>query len=175
MSDDEQPFTAEQIRFGYRRANSGLAVIAVSGRGIAAVLLGLDRASLRRQLAHALAGASLVEDEADIGGLLDAVRRHLDGYGGAGDFALDLRGSPGELAVWDALRAIPAGETRSYGALARELGIDMTAQEVGAACAANRLAVLVPCHRVVKADGSISGYRWGVERKRWLLATEAAA
>ena len=175
MSDDERPFAAERIRFGYRQANFGLAVIAVSGRGIAAVLLGSDHVSLRRQLAQALLGASLVEDEADFGNLLDAVRRHLDGHSGDGDFMLDLRGSPCELAVWDALRAIPAGETRSYGALAKGLGIAMTAQEVGAACAANRLAVVVPCHRVVKADGSISGYRWGVERKRRLLATEAAA
>ena len=77
-----------------------------------------------------------------------------------------------ELAVWEALRAIPSGETRSYGAVAKELRVPATAQDVGAACAANRLAVVVPCHRVVRTDGSLSGYRWGVSRKKNLLARE---
>jgi len=90
------------------------------------------------------------------------------------DLPLDPRGSALELAVWEALRNIPAGETRSYGALAKAIALPATAQEVGAACAANRLAVAIPCHRVLKADGSISGYRWGVWRKRRLLALEAA-
>jgi AraC family transcriptional regulator, regulatory protein of adaptative response / methylated-DNA-[protein]-cysteine methyltransferase len=91
------------------------------------------------------------------------------------DLALDMRGSPVEMAVWDALRAIPAGETRTYGAIARDLRIAATAQDVGAACAANRIAVAVPCHRVVKSDGSISGYRWGVQRKRRLINMERVA
>jgi AraC family transcriptional regulator of adaptative response/methylated-DNA-[protein]-cysteine methyltransferase len=85
---------------------------------------------------------------------------------------LDLRGSPLEVAIWKALQAIPAGETRTYGAIARNLSITATAQDVGAACAANRIAVAVPCHRVVKSDGSISGYRWGVQRKRRLINME---
>ena len=80
-----------------------------------------------------------------------------------------------EMAVWKALRAIPSGETRSYGAIAQELPIAATAQEVGAACAANRIAIAVPCHRVVKSDGSISGYRWGVRRKRRLINMEGVA
>jgi AraC family transcriptional regulator of adaptative response/methylated-DNA-[protein]-cysteine methyltransferase len=88
---------------------------------------------------------------------------------------LDLCGSELELAVWEALRGIPSGETRTYGALAKMLAVPATAQEVGAACAANRLAVAVPCHRVVKADGSISGYRWGVQRKRRLITMEGVA
>ena len=91
------------------------------------------------------------------------------------DLALDLRGSAIEIAVWQALREIPIGETRNYGQLAKALPVTATAQEVGAACAANLLAVAVPCHRVLKADGSISGYRWGVHRKRRLLAMEKAA
>ena len=88
---------------------------------------------------------------------------------------LDLRGSRMEIAVWQALRAIPAGETRTYGVIAQSLPIAATAQEVGAACAANRIAVAVPCHRVVKSDGSISGYRWGVQRKRRLINMEGVA
>ena len=91
------------------------------------------------------------------------------------DLRLDLRGSPVELVVWNALQAIPPGETRTYGAIARDLPIPATAQDVGAACAANRIAIAVPCHRVVKSDGSISGYRWGVKRKRRLINTEGVA
>jgi AraC family transcriptional regulator of adaptative response/methylated-DNA-[protein]-cysteine methyltransferase len=79
------------------------------------------------------------------------------------------------MAVWTALQAIPAGEVRTYGAIARTLPVAATAQEVGAACAANRIAIAVPCHRVVKSDGSISGYRWGVQRKRRLINMEGVA
>jgi AraC family transcriptional regulator of adaptative response/methylated-DNA-[protein]-cysteine methyltransferase len=93
----------------------------------------------------------------------------------ATDMKLDLRGSPLELAVWNALQAIPPGETRSYGAIAQSLPLAATAQNAGVACAANRIAVAVPCHRVVKSDGSISGYRWGVRRKRRLLNMEGTA
>lgn len=88
---------------------------------------------------------------------------------------LDIRGSALELAVWQALRAVSAGETITYGRIAKALPVTATAQEVGAACAANVLAVAIPCHRVLKADGSISGYRWGVRRKRKLLRLEATA
>jgi AraC family transcriptional regulator, regulatory protein of adaptative response / methylated-DNA-[protein]-cysteine methyltransferase len=91
------------------------------------------------------------------------------------DLAVDLRGSPVEVAVWQALQAIPTGETRTYGAIAQSLPIKATAQDVGAACAANRIAVAVPCHRVVKSDGSISGYRWGVHRRRRLINMEGVA
>ena len=80
-----------------------------------------------------------------------------------------------EMAIWDALRAIPSGETRTYGAIARDLPMSVTAQDLGAACAANRIAVAVPCHRVVKSDGSISGYRWCVRRKRCLINMEGEA
>jgi AraC family transcriptional regulator of adaptative response/methylated-DNA-[protein]-cysteine methyltransferase len=89
------------------------------------------------------------------------------------DLKLDLRGSPLEMAVWNALRSIPPGETRTYGAIAKDLTV--TPQEVGAACAANRIAIAVPCHRVVKSDGSVAGYRWGVQRKRRLINMEGVA
>jgi AraC family transcriptional regulator of adaptative response/methylated-DNA-[protein]-cysteine methyltransferase len=86
--------------------------------------------------------------------------------------SLDLKGNALETVVWQALATIPVGETRSYGELAKSLSVPATAQEVGAACAANVVALAVPCHRVVKADGSISGYRWGINRKRRLLEKE---
>jgi AraC family transcriptional regulator of adaptative response/methylated-DNA-[protein]-cysteine methyltransferase len=87
---------------------------------------------------------------------------------------LDLRGTEFQLRVWQALRRIPRGETRSYGQLARELGAPRSARAVARACAMNRVALLVPCHRVVGAGGALSGYRWGVERKRKLLEAEGA-
>ena len=88
---------------------------------------------------------------------------------------LDLQGSEFECRVWNALREIPAGTTTTYGEIAARLGVPRQAREVGEACAANKLAVVVPCHRVVKKDGSISGYRWGVRRKRKLLEREHSA
>ena len=175
MSDDQRPFAAETIHFGFRPTATGLAAIAVSRHGVAAVLIGTDRQELDRKLAEALPGADLVEDETPVGAILDAVARYVGDPTGEPGFDLDMRGNAGELAVWAALRAIPTGETRSYGALAKAIGTGLTAQEVGAGCAANRLAVVIPCHRVLKADGSISGYRWGVHRKRKLLAMEKAA
>lgn len=175
MSNDQLPFAAETLHFGYRPTATGLAAIVVSRRGLAAVLLGTDRHELSWKLADALQGANLVEDETFVGATLDAVASHLGNPADEPDFKLDMRGNAGELAVWAALRAIPIGETRSYGAVAKAVGAGLTAQEVGAACAANRLAVVVPCHRVLKADGSISGYRWGVHRKRKLLAMEEVA
>lgn len=174
MNENGWPFAAETFRYGYRPTMTGLAAIAVGERGVAAVLLGADRDALRGKLHDALPGAILVESEV-VGPVLDAVARHIDVPTREPEFDLDLQGEPGELAVWAALRAIPVGETRSYGAVAKATGIGMTAQEVGAACAANRLAVVVPCHRVLKADGSISGYRWGAHRKRKLLTLEKAA
>jgi AraC family transcriptional regulator of adaptative response/methylated-DNA-[protein]-cysteine methyltransferase len=166
---------AETLRFGYGETRLGLALVALSERGVAAILLGDDRARLRRELADAFAGASLIEDAAGLAETIAKVAAFVDAPQTGLDLPLDLRGSALERAVWDALRAIPSGETLTYGALAKALPIAATAQEVGAACAANVLAVAVPCHRVVKADGSISGYRWGVQRKRRLINMEGVA
>jgi len=166
---------AETLRFGYGETRLGLVVAALSERGVAAILLGDDRARLRRELADAFPEARLVEDEAGLAGAIAKIIALVDAPHGGLDLPLDLRGSALELAVWEALRTIPAGETRTYGALAKALPMGATAQEVGAACAANVLAVAVPCHRVVKADGSISGYRWGVQRKRRLINMEGVA
>jgi AraC family transcriptional regulator, regulatory protein of adaptative response / methylated-DNA-[protein]-cysteine methyltransferase len=166
---------AEALRFGYGETRLGLALVARSGRGVAAILLGDDRPRLRRELAAAFPGAQLIEDEAGLAGTAAQVAAFVDAPHLGLDMPLDLRGSELERAVWQALRAIPAGETRSYGELAKALPMPATAQEVGAACAANVLAVAVPCHRVVKADGSIAGYRWGVQRKRRLINMEGVA
>jgi AraC family transcriptional regulator of adaptative response/methylated-DNA-[protein]-cysteine methyltransferase len=165
----------ETLRFGFGETRLGLALLAVSHRGVAAILLGDDEPRLRDELARAFPNTNLIEDEACVAETLAEVVALIDHPRNGHDLTLDLAGSPIEVAVWQALRAIPIGETRSYGQLAKALPVTATAQEVGAACAANVLAVVVPCHRVLKADGSISGYRWGVHRKRRLLAMEKAA
>jgi AraC family transcriptional regulator of adaptative response/methylated-DNA-[protein]-cysteine methyltransferase len=91
------------------------------------------------------------------------------------DFPLDPRGTEFEHKVWNALRDIPPGKTATYGDIAKSIGMPQGAREVGEACASNAIAVAIPCHRVVKSDGSLSGYRWGVARKRKLLNKEALA
>jgi AraC family transcriptional regulator, regulatory protein of adaptative response / methylated-DNA-[protein]-cysteine methyltransferase len=163
------------VRFGYGDTKLGLVLVAVSDHGIAAILLGDDRATLRRALDKAMPGVGLIEDAVDLAAMVRRVAAFIDAPQDGLDLPLDLRGSPQQLATWAALRAIPSGQTRTYGEIAKSLPIAITAQEVGAACAANVLAVAVPCHRVVKADGSISGYRWGVQRKRRLINMEGVA
>ena len=161
--------------FGYGETKLGLVLVASSGRGVAAILLGDEPLALQRELAAVYPGIRRIEDNDRLAGMMAKVVDLIESPGRKLDLPLDLRGSELELAVWGALRGIPSGETRTYGALAKALAVPATAQEVGAACAANKLAVAVPCHRVVKADGSISGYRWGVQRKRRLLNMEGVA
>ncbi|HEY4252488.1 MAG TPA: methylated-DNA--[protein]-cysteine S-methyltransferase [Roseomonas sp.] len=163
------------LRFGYTDTRLGLAIVALGAQGLAAILLGDDRNRLHQALAEAFPEAGLVEDAPATAEAAAKVAALIENPHAGLDIPLDLRGSPLQLAVWAALRAIPAGEVRSYGAIAKALPLPATAQEVGAACAANRLAVAVPCHRVVKADGGIAGYRWGVQRKRRLINLEAVA
>lgn len=117
--------------------------------------------------------ASLVEDRDALSELLAGIVDLIQHPERDNDLPVDMQGSDFELRVWKALRAVPAGITVTYGDVAARIGVPKEAREVGEACAANPLAVVVPCHRVVKRDGSISGYRWGVKRKRILLANEA--
>lgn len=166
---------AETLRFGYGETALGTLLAAESDRGVAAIFLGDDRAKLLRDLKVAFPGTELVADAVRLSATVAQAVALVDGPHQGTDLPLDLRGSALELAVWEALRSIPPGETRTYGALAKTQSMPATAQEVGASCAANRLAVAVPCHRVVKADGSISGYRWGVQRKRRLINLEGVA
>jgi len=107
--------------------------------------------------------------------LTGTVRKIVDGLAGSAqpvNLPLDLRGTAFQLKVWKALQEIPAGETRTYSQLAAEMGIPSSTRAVARACATNRVSVLVPCHRVIGVSGSLTGYRWGVERKRALLAAE---
>lgn len=160
------------IRFAIAQCTLGALLVAASDKGICSILLGDDPEALVRDLQDRFARARLVGADpaferwvAQVVGFVEAPRLGLD-------LPLDLRGTAFQRRVWDALRRIPAGQTVSYAALARQLGQPRAVRAVAQACAANPVAVAVPCHRVVRTDGSLSGYRWGVERKRLLLARE---
>jgi AraC family transcriptional regulator, regulatory protein of adaptative response / methylated-DNA-[protein]-cysteine methyltransferase len=165
----------ETLRFSYGDTALGTIVVAGSAHGVAALFIGDDRAKLLRDLKDAFPEAQFVHDENGLAQTVAKAAALVDAPHLGTGMKLDLRGSPLELAVWKALQTIPSGETRAYGAIAKSLPVTATAQEAGAACAANRIAVAVPCHRAVKADGSISGYRWGVQRKRRLINMEGVA
>ncbi len=163
---------ANTIRYAAGQSSLGPFVAALSERGLALVEFGEVN---ERALRHHFPDADLIEDPPALQGTLARLAELIEHPENDAHFALDLRGSPFELEVWRALHDIPAGTTATYGEIASRLGAPREAREVGEACAANRLAVVVPCHRIVKKDGSISGYRWGVKRKRALLEREHRA
>ena len=163
---------SEILRYAYGETSLGDLVVAKSAKGVVALFIGDEREKLLRDLTGAFPSAKFVLDPLGLAETVVKAMALVEAPHLGTDLSLDLRGSPVELVVWNALQAIPPGETRTYGAIARDLPIPATAQDVGAACAANRIAIAVPCHRVVKSDGSISGYRWGVKRKRRLINTE---
>jgi AraC family transcriptional regulator of adaptative response/methylated-DNA-[protein]-cysteine methyltransferase len=167
--------TTDDIRLGFGTSSLGTVLVAASTRGIAAILLGDDQRALRSELAAAFPHARLTPDDAGLADMVGQVVTFLEAPHKGLDLPLDIRGSALQQAVWQVLREIPAGHTVTYGQIANRLPLPATAQDVGAACAANVLAVAIPCHRVVKADGSISGYRWGVQRKRKLINREGVA
>lgn len=175
MTTDTSIAGPAALRFGYGETALGIVLIAESRNGVAALFIGDDRAKLYRDLRDAFPATEMIPDQNGLAGPVAKAAALIDAPHLGSDLKLDLQGSPVELAVWQALQAIPSGETRTYGAIARNLPIPATAQDVGAACAANRIAVAIPCHRVVKSDGSISGYRWGVRRKRRLINMEGVA
>jgi len=176
---------AEHIRFAVARTSLGALLVARSSRGLCAILLGDDPAALAEDLQARFPRASLQgckqESEpenasgsddfeawvAQVVGLVEAPRLGLA-------LPLDLRGTAFQHRVWQALQTIPPGETRSYTEIARDLGLPKAVRAVAAACAANPLAVAVPCHRVVRSDGGLAGYRWGLERKAALQQREQA-
>ena len=164
---------ATPIRYATGRCALGPVLVAQSESGVCAVLFADDAASLPADLAARFAGAALTADPAGLAPVLKAVVRCIDAAGDAGGLPLDTGGTPFQRRVWQALREIPAGRTASYAEVAARIGSPNAVRAVARACAANRLAVLVPCHRVVRADGGLSGYRWGAARKAALLAREA--
>lgn len=153
----------------------GCMLVAATEAGIRAVAFGASPAALAAALARRHPTAIAVRDDDALRPAVDALLRHLDGRQPRLDLPLDPAGTPFQQRVWAALRDIPYGATRAYGEVARAIGDTAAAREVGEACAANPLALLVPCHRVVRRDGTPGGYRWGAWRKRALLTREARA
>ena len=162
------------IRFAVGQTVLGKVIVGRSQRGVCAIFLGDDAQSLRDQLAEAFPTTELQADQAALERELSQVIAFIDKDTAEGVVNLDIGGTAFEQMVGQALCGIPSGKTRSYGDVARDLGVPEAVRAVAGACAANVLAIAIPCHRVVRSNGAISGYRWGVERKRALLADEAA-
>jgi AraC family transcriptional regulator of adaptative response/methylated-DNA-[protein]-cysteine methyltransferase len=163
-----------QILFSTGESVLGTVLVARTERGICAILLGEDPRALERDLRRRFPHDELCDAGARIEPLVSEVTRFLAAPHANLELPLDLRGSDLEQRVWNALREVAPGTTATYSDIALRLGVPATAKEVGEACAANPLAVAVPCHRVLRKDGSLGGYRWGVRRKRALLERERA-
>lgn len=164
-----------RIRFAVGQCSLGAILVACSGIGVCAILLGDDPDELVRDLQDRFPKAELLGGDAEFEALVAEVVGFVEAPSLGLDLPLDLRGTAFQQRVWQALREIPAGETASYAEVARRIGQPKSVRAVARACASNKIAVAVPCHRVVKTDGALSGYRWGVERKRVLLEKEGRA
>ncbi len=163
------------IRFAVGECSLGSILVAATDRGVCAILLGDDPEALVRDLQDRFPRASLIGGDADFEQLVARVVSFVESPALGLDLPLDVRGTAFQQRVWQALRAVPAGATVSYAQIAARIGAPKAVRAVAQACGANALAVAIPCHRVVRQDGAISGYRWGVERKRALLEREAHA
>jgi len=164
-----------EIRFAIGECSLGSILVAQSERGVCAILLGDDPDQLARDLQDQFSQATLVGGDAAFESLVARVVGMIEAPGTGADLPLDVRGTAFQQRVWRALRKIPVGSTASYADIAKKIGAPASVRAVAQACGANVLAVAIPCHRVVRSDGALSGYRWGVERKRALLDRETGA
>jgi AraC family transcriptional regulator of adaptative response/methylated-DNA-[protein]-cysteine methyltransferase len=164
----------EQIKFAVGQTSLGAILVASSKKGVAAVLLGDDPDKLVRNLQDRFPKARFIGADRDYEALVARVVGFVESPRIGLDLPLDVRGTAFQQRVWQALQEVGVGETVCYAEIARRIGSPQAARAVAAACAANKLAVAIPCHRVVRNDGSLSGYAWGVERRRALLDREAS-
>lgn len=170
--------TGEVIQYATAASPLGRMLVAATNAGICSIALGKNDTELVAELRGRFPKAELKHEKANAGWLAEAVEyvaSQMSEHPRAAAFPLDVRATAFQQRVWRALQAIPRGETRSYGEIARDLGMPKAARAVGSAIGSNPLAVVVPCHRAIHSDGSIAGYRWGVERKKKLLAAEIPA
>jgi len=167
------PLSANAVHFAFGSCELGTLLAARSSRGICAILLGDSPEVLLHELQSRFPQAQLTAAGADFEQQLASIARLIETPADGFDLPLDVRGSVFQERVWAALQQIPAGTTVSYSQLASRIGAPNAVRAVASACAANCLAVAIPCHRVVRQDGSLSGYRWGIARKRQLLEREA--
>jgi AraC family transcriptional regulator of adaptative response/methylated-DNA-[protein]-cysteine methyltransferase len=164
----------EEIRFAVGQTSLGAILVASSMKGVAAILLGDDAETLLRDLQDRFPKAFLIGADRDYEALIARVVGFVEAPELGLDLPLDVRGTAFQQRVWQALQEIPVGATVTYAELAQRIGSSRSVRAVAGACAANNLAVAIPCHRVIRTDGSVSGYAWGVERKRVLLEREAS-
>lgn len=163
---------AATIRYAVGESSLGRVLIAATERGVCAILLGSDAAELERELGQRFPRAARLPGGDDMAALVQSALALVENPAASARLPLDLQGTAFQLRVWEALTRIPAGQTTTYSALAAAIGAPTAARAVARACATNHVAVAVPCHRVIRGDGGLSGYRWGVERKRALLDRE---
>ncbi|AZC27025.1 bifunctional DNA-binding transcriptional regulator/O6-methylguanine-DNA methyltransferase Ada [Pseudomonas sessilinigenes] len=163
------------IRFAVGQCSLGAILVAQSERGVCAILMGDDPNLLVEELQDKFPKANLIGADDSFERLVAQVVGFIEAPAIGLNLPLDLRGTAFQERVWQALRSIPAGSTVSYTEIARRIGAPRSCRAVAQACAANSLAVAIPCHRVVRSDGNLSGYRWGVERKRQLLEREGSS
>ncbi|WP_405125824.1 bifunctional DNA-binding transcriptional regulator/O6-methylguanine-DNA methyltransferase Ada [Pseudomonas marginalis] len=171
-SDYKAGGTNNDILFAVGQCSLGAILVAQSARGVCAILLGDDPDKLVRDLQDQFPRANLVGADRRFEQLIAHVVGFIEAPALGLDLPLDLRGTAFQERVWQALREIPVGSTASYGQIAQRIGAPKAFRAVAQACGANSLAVAIPCHRVVRSNGDLSGYRWGVERKRQLLERE---
>jgi AraC family transcriptional regulator of adaptative response/methylated-DNA-[protein]-cysteine methyltransferase len=165
----------EQLRFAVGQCSLGAILVASSEKGVASILIGEDPEALVKNLQDQFPRATLIGGNQEYEALVAHVVGFVEAPGIGLDLPLDVRGTAFQQRVWKALREIPAGHTVSYQDIARKIGAPRAVRAVAGACAANAIAVAIPCHRVVRRDGAPAGYRWGIERKRALLDRELIA
>jgi AraC family transcriptional regulator of adaptative response/methylated-DNA-[protein]-cysteine methyltransferase len=167
--------SGETVRYVTVETPLGWALVAATERGICMTALGDDRDSLAAALRQRFPAAAVIAEDLGLRGWADRIVRFITAPGENLDLPLDIRGTAFQARVWRALQKIPLGKTASYSEIAAALGQPKAVRAVAQACAANKLALIVPCHRVIRGDGDLGGYRWGLERKRALLDRERAA
>jgi len=150
----------------------GVVLVAATDRGVCSIKLGESPRKLRRLLAEEFSEAELVEDARALAGVRKSIADFLRGETSLARVPVDVRGTAFQRKVWEELRRIPRGETRSYAEIARAIGSPGAQRAVGSACGANPAAIIIPCHRALRSDGGLGGYAWGVERKKKLLEIE---
>jgi AraC family transcriptional regulator of adaptative response/methylated-DNA-[protein]-cysteine methyltransferase len=163
----------ESIRFAIDECSLGVILVAATDNGVCAIMMGDDPNTLVRELQDGFNQAELIAGDREFESLVARVVEFVEAPGLGLDLPLDVRGTAFEMRVWQALREIPPGSTASYTEIAEKIGSPKAARAVGRACASNNIAVAIQCHRVVRKNGTISGYRWGIDRKRKILARES--
>ena len=166
---------AEEIRFATARSGLGTILVARSPAGVCAILVGDEAKALKRELVEEFGDATLIRDDRGLNADLDRVLTFIENPAKGLDLPLDIRGTPFQRRVWTALLGVRVGYKITYAALASRIGEPHAVRAVANACAANAIALAIPCHRVVRSDGALAGYRWGMERKQFMIKKEAGA